>query len=245
MPPAGGGPRMAGRPGRESASLAPGAIVGVRSVLERARGVKRRSNRVSWLAFGFLIAYYGGIVVLSLLQSVDPVVVTTQTANGSSTMTSWPTWGYLIASPPAIVVLALLVRELLLGRAELRSTSAAGPPAGGADESPGWTQQAVEAQQLLTSAKNETEIAFLPLVFGFLGVGEIVAIEGAELLLPGDPAAFFVGLGLGFLGMALVWPLYRLARSWISGNQAVLDRQVREVNELEQAFLARFTGTSA
>jgi hypothetical protein len=245
MPHPGRSPGVSGTVTTASPPPAPGAMVGVRSVLGRARSVARRSHRVSWLSFGFLFALYGGILALSVIGVADPVVVTTQTAHGSTTMTTWPTWGYFVATPPAIVVLALLVRELLRGRAELRSTPSPEPVADPTDEIPGWTQQAVEAQQLLTSAKHETEIAFLPLVFAFVGAGDLLAIEGFELLLPGDPAAFLIGLGVGFLGLALLWPLYRLSRSWITGNQALLDRQVRDLGELEEAFLARFTGTPA
>jgi hypothetical protein len=225
----------------------PGAVVGVRSLLDRARSVSRRSHRISWLSFGFLVALYGGIVVLSVLGAIYPVSTTTTLANGSTqTTTTWSTWGYLIAAPPALIVLGLLVRELVLGRAELRAgPGTAGPPPGD-EEGSGWTQQAVEAQKLLADAKHETEISFAPLAFGLLGMGELVAVEGLEVLFPSTAALdFFVSLGLGFLALLALVPLYLLARGWILGNQALLDRQVREVSELEQAFLERFARTPA
>jgi hypothetical protein len=245
MPPTPAPETMDETQGAEPEPRSSAAIGGVRSLLERARSVARRSHRISWLSFGFLFAVYGGFFVLALLGVADPVVTTTMTAGGgTATSTTWPTWGYALAMPPAIVVLALMVREFLRGRSELEGAPpAAAPPTDGADE--GWTRQAVEAQKLLADAKHETDSSLFPLAFAFLGLGEMAGLEGAFLLLPSlSGLAFFIGLGLGFAGLLLLIPFWRLARTWIGGNQTLLDRQVREVSELETAFLARFADPS-
>jgi len=222
-----------------------------RSILDTAKDLARRSRRLSWLSWGFLYAAYGGLVVVSLVTVYFGIqMMTTVPGGASSTSSVPPLWAYPLAFAPAIVLLVWAIHELFAGRAAaaatLRGTSR--PDAGASvasDETSGWTQQVVEAQKLLTTAKLETDWTFLPLGLGLVGavVNSILALatvsgEGTVYLL------LAIVIGLGILCPA-VYLLYRVAREWIGSVQDRLDRQVREVSALEAEFLWRFAGSPA
>ncbi len=225
-----------------------GVVDASRAILDGAQDLARRSRRVSWLAWGSFYAAYGGFLVLVLLGLFFPVPGSV--TNGSSGLSVPPLWAYLVSFSPAGLLLVAAVRELFAARAASRAVIRGVSPGParprGPDERPGWTQQVVESQKLLTNAKVEVDWSILPIAGCLLGldgaVGLVVetATAGSASLVP------FLGvvLGLGFV-CPFVYLLYRIGQQWIGGFQQHLDRQVREVSALEAEFLWRFAGSPA
>ena len=229
-----------------------GEVVGSsRSILGAAKELARRSRRLSWLAWGFLYAAYGGLFVVSVLTVYFAIQITTTVPGGATSTTSVPPlWAFPLAFAPALALLVWAVHELFAGRAAtvaaLRGTPRPDTLAFVAsNDVPGWTQQVVEAQKLLTTAKLETDWTFLPLGLGLLGavVNSVLALG----TISGDGTLYLlVAVAVGFgLGATALYLLYRVAREWIGGFQERLDRQVREVSALEAEFLWRFAGSPA
>ena len=227
-----------------------GVVDASRSILDGAQDLARRSRRVSWLAWGSFYAAYGGFLVLVLIGLFFPVPGSVTNAPGSSGPSIPPLWAYLVSFAPAGLLLVAAVRALFAARAAARAVTRGTPPdtarPRGPDESPGWTQQVVEAQKLLTNAKVEVDWSVLPIAGSLLGldgaVGLVIetATAGSSSLVP------FLGvvLGLGFV-CPVAYLLYRVGQQWIGGFQQHLDRQVREVSALEAEFLWRFAGSPA
>jgi hypothetical protein len=242
---------MSGPPANSDRVRVVGLVGASRSVLDGAKELARRSRRLSWLSWGFLYASWGGFGVL-LAFMVFFAVTTTSTVPGGgvNTTTMPPLWGYPIAFAPTILLLGWALHELFAGRsagrAAIRGASPSPLPPGDRDDSPGWTQQVVDAQKLLTAAKLETDWSFFPLAIGLLGWAAAVATAVFAPL--GGAASLYalvtIAVGVGVGGLAL-YLLYRVAREWIGGFQDHLDRQVREVSALEAEFLWRFAGTPA
>jgi hypothetical protein len=221
---------------------------GLATLSERIRRAARRSYRFSWFAWGFVFSIGLSVTLFALIGLYFAVTVTTMIpGGGTSSSTGDPVWAIPVALLPPVVLLALAVRELVVARREgLRGT----PPAVPATHPPasqtegGWVAAVQQAQKTVTHMKNETEFSFVPLVLGGFTVGGLAA-----LFLPASGAYgwYLVGefaLGIG-AALALVLPLYVLARRWIAGYQSLLDRQVGELSRLEAEFLWRFTGTPA
>ncbi len=210
------------------------------------RVAARRSRRFSWFSWGFVFALVGGYLLGAVLGLLFPVVTTTITDGGTSTTTTFPVWIIPVALLPAIVVLALAVREAILGRREgLQISSPPNPaaPQGPLVESAGWTEQVRQSQQLITHMKNETEISFLPLFLGTLGLAEVLVGEAIAASSAGTLTILLVPLvAVPFL-LPLV-PLYWVTRQWIRGYQAILNRHVGELTRLESDFFARFAGVA-
>ncbi|HTZ62211.1 MAG TPA: hypothetical protein VMC82_06205 [Thermoplasmata archaeon] len=228
-----------------------GIVAASRSVLDGAKDLARRSHRLSWICWGFLYAAWGGVVLLTLLALVYPNWSATLESGGGLGMTSSPPLVDLpLAFAPAIALFCWALRELFASRraarAAIRGTAANGRAPSAGDVAPGWTQQVVDAQKLLTAAKLETDWSFLPLGIGLLGVDSTVTVALNPIL--GGPFSnapyFVVGVGAVAFCMALYF-LYRVAESWIGGFQQHLDLQVRAVSALEAEFLWRFAGSPA
>lgn len=201
-------------------------------LMARIRGAARRSNRFSWLSWGFLFALYLGLVFGALVGVAYP-------GFGAGL----GLWLLLLYFLPAFVLLALGLRELFLGRRESLEQESARPPARTAAvpvQAQGWTEMVQESQKVITHAMNETDFTFLPLCFGALGLGEFLGIGILNWIAPSGAEFPFVGLLIPIPFILLVWPVYRVARRWIGGYQAVLDRQVRELSRLESEFFWQF-----
>lgn len=237
-------------PGSDRARVE-GIVGASRSVLDGAQELARHSRRASWLAWGFLYAAWGGFLVLVLTWLWFTTTTTTFGSGGTmTTVVPPPDWWIPVPFLPAAVLLLWAVSEIFAGRAAsraaIRGARAVSDPRDLPREPVGWTQQVVEAQKLLTAAKMETDWTFLPLAMGLLG-GTLALDEGVFDAVGG--LASTVQLGLIVVGVALVsfalYLLYRVAREWVGGFQAHLDRQVRDVSALEAEFLWRFAGTPA
>jgi len=207
-------------------------------LVRRVRGVARRSNRFSWLSWGFLYALYFGLVFGVLIGVAYP---TFGAALGDGLLS--------LCFLPALALLALSLRELFFGRREglepglPPNATWVGIPV---EPAPGWTEMVQQSQQLITRAKNEVDFSFLPLCLGALGFGAFLGFGLLRLVAPS------IGGWLGILDLVvpipfvlLVWPLYRTGRRWIGGYQSFLDRQVREFSRLESEFFWQFAGIAA
>lgn len=228
-----------------------GLVDASRSILDGAKELARHSRRASWLAWGFLYAAWGGFVGVVLFTLWFSTTLTTFGPGGEVvTNQPPPVWIYPILFVPAGVLLVGAIYEIFAGRGASRA-AIRGAPGGalsssGRDDPVGWTQQVVEAQKLLTAAKLETDWTFLPLAMGLLG-GTLAVDEAAFDAVGGLGAIYELGLiavGVALVSVAL-YLLYRVAREWVGGFQAHLDRQVRDVSALEAEFLWRFAGTPA
>ena len=222
-----------------------------RSILDGAKDLARRSRHLSWSSWGFLYAAWGGVALLVFLVLFFPMWASTSTGAGGVVSTDNPPLWYIpLAFAPAIVLLFWAVHGVFAGRAASREALRGVPrgtsPPSGRDDSPGWTQQVVEAQKLLTAAKLETDWSFLPLGIGLLACDSFIGNTLITILggngFPDPYLPLVVGAAI-FL-VALVF-LYRVAQEWVGGFQKYLDRQVREVSALEAEFLWRFAGSPA
>jgi hypothetical protein len=217
------------------------AQLGLGESRRRVDAQVRRAHRFSWLSWGFLFALAFGEVLLVIFELVFPVV----TSNGTSYSSTSPFWGPFAAFAPAVVVLALAIRELFLGRREAREVSPAGPPKRPEPGiAPTWIEEVRDAQARLTRGASEIEWSFVPLVLGFIAFAEAgVSLAADAAGLPGSVTVFLVAsVGGLVLGVAPVWPLYRVARQWIRAGQERLELQSRELARLEAEFLWRFAG---
>jgi len=200
----------------------------------------RRSRRFSWYCWGFLFGTYAGLLIFSYLGSAFAVVTTTTTSGGYSTTTTYPWWDLPVAAAIPVSLLLLAVRELVLGRRELRAPST---PAGDSELTLGWTETVQQCQRRITHAKSETEWSFVPLVLGLFSFSEFCVIVFFEFISPnGSTLVILIGPIVGLASLALLWPMYRAARKWIGSYQGLLDRQVGELARLEAEFLWRFAG---
>ena len=216
----------------------------------RIQQVARRSRRFSWYSWGFLFVCFGSVYLASYLGSLYAVTVTTSTLGGVSVYTTLPWWTPLVGLAPPLAVLALGVREVVLGRreSERETASANSTQRATAEESPpNWTEVVQQNQKALTHSKSEVEWSFVPLILGFFGAVE-VAIELIVQMLPPSPNPaiwVLVGPAIALPSLAMLWPLYRVARRWVGSFQTLLDRQVGEITRLEAEFLWRFGGAAS
>ncbi len=226
-----------------------GVIADVRSILDGAKRVSRRSYWLSWFAWGFVFALYGGYFAMIYVFLAYPSLGTSLLA-GTVTGGLAFTLVSALAFLPCAAFLFASFYEIRQGRRDARrvlagvgASSGAGPAEMGGT---GWTPQVVEAQKLLSHAKSETEFSFLPLTLGMIGIGSIVGLAIAGQLGWTGLANLFGSYGIaGVLTAAIAYPLYRVAQGSVKSLQQRLDRQVQDVTELEEQFLARFTGSPA
>lgn len=184
-----------------------------------------------------------------VLELVFPMVTTTVSSSGVSTRTTAPVWDPIVAFAPAVILLGLALRELILGRREARGASSwlAGPDRD-PSVAPPWIEEVRVAQERLTRGASEIEWSFVPLVLGFLALGEL----GVSLALNGtggsgsSTALVVFGPLLGglLIGVLPIWPIYRAAKQWIRAGQERLELQSRELTLLEAEFLWRFAGAA-
>jgi hypothetical protein len=219
--------------------------------LERwIRSGARRSRRFSWFCWLFVFAIFLGYALATVIGVLFPVVVTTQLGNGVETSSTFPWWTYPLSFSPAVVLLALAVREVLVGRSELRNGSAPSTfrkrKLAHVAEDPGWTGTVQRCQKMVTHAKNEVEFSFVPLVLGLFSLVEFVALFVLSgLSLAGGAYWILAGPAIALPALALLWPLYRAAKGWIASYQRLLDHHVGELARLEAEFLWRFAGAGS
>jgi hypothetical protein len=214
------------------------------TLVERIRGAARRSWRFSWYSWGVIFAWIGGFMAAFVFGLLFPVVTTTVTANGTSTTTTFPVWVYVFGFIPPLVVLVLAVREVVEGRREgLEGYVPSNPraPVLPSEGPSGWTEMVRESQQLITHMKNETEISFLPLFIGVLGMSELgSAVMLVPLLGFSYPLSFLWTYLVAVPFLLLLIPLYVSCGRWIRGYQTMLDQQVGGLSRLEAEFFSRF-----
>ncbi len=239
------------------ATAAPAAIgsrlAGPRAAIRGARELRRRGTRFSWWCWGFLFALWAGVFVVAFALAFFPVVTTTTTATGTATSTEPPLWAYPLAAPAPVLMLVLALRELRAGRRAADRVARGLDPGVPADPSDtgGWTEQLVEAQRLVTTAKSEVEWSILPVAIGLLTAGtavgeflEMVLVAAGGALASVEVLGVFIeliGAAVAIVGSVLIW---RASRDWIRGFQGFLDREARDFSQLEAEFLWRFTGSS-
>jgi hypothetical protein len=226
------------------------AQAGLNESRRRVDAQVRRGRWFSWFCWGFLIAFALGEVLIVVFELVFPMVTTTVTSSGTSTSTTAPVWGPIVAFAPAVILLGLALRELILGRREsLRGSSSSSRAETDLSVAPPWTEEIRIAQERLTRGASEIEWSFVPLVLGFLALGELAvsfALSGTGS--SGSPSALLVlgpilgGLALGVLPIG---PIYRAAKQWIRSGQERLELQSRELTLLEAEFLWRFAGAAS
>ncbi len=228
-------------------------LAGPRAAIRGARELRRRGTRFSWYCWGFLFAIWAGLFIVVIASAYFAVLTTTTTATGTTTTTEPPYWAYPLAAPAPALMLVLALRELRAGRRSADQVVRgldAGLPAD-PNEAGGWTEQLVEAQKLVTTAKGEVEWSIVPIAFGLLSVGTSLGGYLAVLLastggaFASNAALEFVteavGAGVAILCSVLIW---RVSRAWIRGFQGFLDREARDFSQLEAEFLWRFTGST-
>lgn len=231
---------------RAAASVA-AAQAQLQEVDDRVTRHAQRSRRFSTFAWAFLFAVALGDAALSLIDLYVSVVTTTTGAAGTSTSSMPPEWGPFVAFAPAVALLGLAVREVVLGRrgtpARRRGIGPADAPA--AEETTPWIESIRRAQELLARAGRDAEWSFVPLALGLLSLGQIIAgVAGAYALAASLPVAFLAVAGAAAVAsLAVLWPLYRGAKQWLEADQALLERESRELGELEAEFFWRFVGT--
>jgi hypothetical protein len=234
--------------GRTDVAQTPGplsdsSIQGIGIHLSTAAGridlAARRSRRFSWYCWGFLFGTYAGLLIFSLLAALFAVTTTTTTSNSVSVTTTYPWWDLPVSAAIPVALLLLAVREVVLGRREMRMP----PTSTGASElTLGWTETVQQCQRKITHAKSETEWSFVPLVLGLFSLAEICVFILSESISPTETITVLIAPVVGLGSLALLWPLYRAARKWIGSYQGLLDRQVGELARLEAEFLWRFAG---
>ena len=200
------------------------------------RAAARRSNRISWYAWGFLFAAFAGLPVaeLGLLYA--------SLRSGSGVL---PVGVLAIALIPALGLLALLLRELGAGLAESRRDRP-GPGPTGPSEPAGLLELSlvtVQADQKeISRVRGELEISMVPLI-----LGGIVLVEYVDSLILLTWFPGFGGLSVVYLPVIplvlivpFIWFVWRAARQWVGRYQQGLDDRVREMVALEGEFLGRF-----
>ncbi|MGD0587581.1 MAG: hypothetical protein ABSA63_02145 [Thermoplasmata archaeon] len=228
---------------QSSSPLSDSSIEGIGIHLSTAAGridlAARRSRRFSWYCWGFLFGTYAGLLVFSILANLFQVVTTTTTSQGVSVTTTYPWWDLPVSAAIPVALLLLAVREVVLGRRELRM-----PPTstGTSELTLGWTEAVQQCQRKITHAKSETEWSFVPLVLGLFSLTEVCVFILFDFISPTGTSTILIAPVVGFGSLALLWPLYRAARKWIGSYQRLLDRQVGELARLEAEFLWRFAG---
>ncbi|MGA8604291.1 MAG: hypothetical protein WB788_04405 [Thermoplasmata archaeon] len=225
--------------------LSDSSIQGIGIHLSAAAGridlAARRSRRFSWYCWGFLFGTYAGLLVFSILATLFQVVTTTTTSQGVSVTTTYPWWILPVSAAIPVALLLLAVREVVLGRRELRMP----PTSPGASElTLGWTETVQQCQRKITHAKSETEWSFVPLVLGLFSLAEICVFILSDSISPNGNITILIAPVVGLASLALLWALYRAARNWIGSYQGLLDRQVGELARLEAEFLWRFAGNT-
>jgi len=220
------------------------------SLADHIDRMARRSRRFSWYSWGFLFLTYGGFAIATVLGALFPQVTTTVSGNGVSTTTTFPEWAIPVGMIPALFLLALAIRELIVGRREAQSswpTRSGHVVRGPEPQPPNWTETVQQCQQKISHAKSEVEWSFLPLVFGSLGIGELIISYLSQVSGIVLPFVYVVLAPLLALAptLALALPLYFGSRRWVPELQKELNRQVGEVTRLEAEFLWRFGGASA
>jgi len=235
----GGGPDVAKSSGPLSDSSIQGIGTHLSTVARQIDSAARRSRRFSWYCWGFLFGTYAGLFLYGILAAAFAVVTTTITSQGSSTTSTAPWWALPVAMVIPAVLLLLAVREVVLGRRELRT-----PPSstGTAELNLGLTETVQQCQRKVTHAKSETEWSFVPLVLGLFSLTEICVFLVFEFISPAATLTVLIAPLVGFGSLAFLWPLYRAARNWIGPYQGLLDRQVGELARLEAEFFWRFAG---
>jgi hypothetical protein len=229
---------------QSSGPLSDSSIQGIGIHLSAAAGridlAARRSRRFSWYCWGFLFGTYAGLLVFDFVATLFAVVTTTTTSQGVSVTTTYPWWALPVSAAIPVALLLLAVREVVLGRRELRM-----PPTstGTSELTVGWTETVQQCQRKITHAKSETEWSFVPLVLGLFSLTEICVFIFFDVISPTGPTTILIAPVVGLGALALLWPLYRAARKWIGSYQGLLDRQVGELARLEAEFLWRFAGT--
>lgn len=226
-----------------------GVIADVRSILDGAKRISRRSYWLSWFAWGFVFALYGGYFALIYVFLAYPSFGTSLLAGTTTDGLTFALISSLAFLPSAAFLFASFY-EIRQGRRDARRALTGGgvPPGTGPTEmgGTGWTPQVVETQKLLSDAKSETEFSFLPLTLGMIGVGSIVGLAIAGELAWTGLANLVGSYGIAaVLTAAVAYPLYRVAQDSVKSLQRRLDRQVQDVAALEEQFLARFTGSPA
>lgn len=177
------------------------------------------------------------------------MVTTTYTPYGSSTTTTSPVWVFPVSLFPVPLPLALAIREIELGRHEGRTGASRVLPSRREAPSPpgaGWTELVQRSQQLITHMRSETETAFIPLILGTYGAGSFVGLLLVwSLSSPSSQDTILLVYLFLLPFLLLLVPFFLAVRRWARGYQARLDRQVRTLSQLEQAFFVRFAGITA
>jgi len=235
--------RVTASVGSASQSVIAGVQDELRTLARRVRAAAWRSYRLSWFAWGFLVATIAGEGVLVLAYFLFPVVVTTASSlGGMSTRTVLPFWVAPVTQLPAVVLLVLAIRELLVARREARGSPLSPyAPSLSAEEAEdsGWTSLVQRAQERITQAKNETDWSFPPILVGGLVLFELLIAN----VLPSATLWFVIVPVTVAVLSVLVWLLYRVAHRWIREYQTLLDRLVGEFGMLETEFFGHFAGT--
>jgi hypothetical protein len=225
--------------------------------LERAasqiRGAAVRSRRVWILSWVFVPVVIGAGVAARWLEYLLTISITTNYPNGAMVTAPYtPTWIPVIAVIPCAIVFGFALWELF----SLRDSGRLIPKRVFPHESTlmakrfsSGSELIQDSQRLVTQARDQLAFSFWVFLFGGFLLGTSLAVNlspfGAFALYP-QPwwvAYFTLLFPAGFA--LLLWPLLWLGRHWLAEFQQLLDSQVREFSQLEQAFFARFARSPA